>query len=161
MSTRLCQLPCYVLITECRPLRRTSHLKTQLHILNFLTTLEKKLSDICFVGDPHGHYSHIIEQLLARQAREAIFLGDFFSDKTTRELSLLKSLFAKIEDIGIEIKFIHGNHDHHNIETANFFESDVSSMNLHGRVATCGRCDVTIGGLGGIFLGKFGHQKLT
>ena len=45
-----------------------------------LTTLEKKLSDICFVGDPHGHYSHIIDSYFS-QAREAIFLGDFFSTK--------------------------------------------------------------------------------
>lgn len=126
-----------------------------------LTALEKNLSDVCFVGDPHGHYSHIIDELLLRRAREAIFLGDFFSDKTTRELSLLKSLFAEIQDIGIEVKFINGNHDHHNSETANFFESDINSMNLHGRVATCGICNVTIGGLGGIFFGKIWAPKTS
>lgn len=104
------------------------------------------MSTIFICGDPHGHFSHIIDAVKDRRPNAIILLGDQEA-KAPLEIELCEILTLT------DIWFIHGNHDT-NTETYydNLFESKLSDKNLHGRVVDI--CGVKIAGLGGVFRGQ-------
>ncbi|QKL01299.1 metallophosphoesterase [Pseudomonas sp. NY5710] len=98
---------------------------------------------ICFLGDVHGHFDHVIRLVKVHRPDAVVFLGDL-------ECSLpLDTILRPI--LGLtEIWYIHGNHDTdqrsywHNLHGSGF-----AGRSLHGRVVVV--AGHRIAGLGGTF----------
>lgn len=105
--------------------------------------------DLWFLGDCHGTLRHVLEALdhAARRPRALVFLGDM----ELRES--FDAAIAPIEARGIEVWFIHGNHDNDDAEIYRLlFESSRADRNLHGRVVEV--AGLRLAGLGGVFRGS-------
>jgi hypothetical protein len=98
---------------------------------------------ILFCGDPHGHFEHIIDAVLAHRPAAVVLLGDV----QVREP--LEMALGPILD-RTKVWWIHGNHDtDSDADYENLFDSSLGNRNLHGRVVEI--AGVRIAGLGGIF----------
>ncbi len=110
------------------------------------------MTDIWFVGDPHGEFQTIRLALQTNPVPDAIvLLGDFdVEEPLERALDFLPE--------SIEIHFIHGNHDCDRVNWyQNLFESALASHNLHGKIVDV--AGAKIAGLGGVFRDKVWYPK--
>jgi Icc-related predicted phosphoesterase len=109
------------------------------------------LRRIWFLGDVHGEFRHIVRCLAAAPVKPAwlVFLGDL--DLEVRPLrdwvEPLRSAYP-----GVQVAFIHGNHD---ADTHGHWErlhNCGSAVRLHGQVLDLD--GVRVAGLGGVFMGR-------
>lgn len=114
---------------------------------------------IWFLGDTHGHFEHIVPALRAAmrsntQPAAVIFLGDL-------ELAEPLEVIAKpIEDLGVRLWFIHGNHDvDRPVCFSNLFQSAYADRNLHGRIVEID--GLRVAGLGGVFSKDIWHLDIA
>lgn len=101
---------------------------------------------IYFLGDVHSHFGHLQKSVLAgRRPAAVIFLGDIEAKRPFLEE------VAPLLDAGIEVRFIHGNHDS---DTKANWDNLAGAMhlNLDGKVVEV--AGTRIAGLGGIFRGE-------
>ncbi len=115
-----------------------------------------KLGHIWFLGDCHGSISHVLTMLesVVRRPAAVVFLGDM-------EMRLpFDQVVAPIEEMGVEVWFIHGNHDTDTPEIYRcLFESAYKSRNLHGRVVEV--AGLRVAGLGGVFRGSVWYPRVS
>jgi predicted phosphodiesterase len=95
-----------------------------------------------FLGDPHGHFSHVYPFLQKHAPTVAIFLGDLESDRDFMEE------IAKFQRFGCQIWWIHGNHDTDSHESWSNLVGALG-LSLDGIVVEIE--GVRIAGLGGVF----------
>jgi predicted phosphodiesterase len=110
-----------------------------------------RLKRTWFLGDVHGHFSHIAEALLATRERPSwlVFLGDIDVDhKPFREI--LEPLCRNLPDV--KVAFIYGNHDADSYQHFAMLHDCGHAIALHGSVVDLD--GVLVAGLGGNFLGK-------
>lgn len=101
------------------------------------------MNRIFFCGDPHGHFEHIIDEVIVHRPAAIVLLGDVQAPEP------LEVVLNPILD-RTDIWWIHGNHDTDSDgDYENLFESSLGNRNLHGRVVEI--AGVRIAGLGGIF----------
>jgi predicted phosphodiesterase len=110
---------------------------------------------IYFLGDVHGRFDHILRAIQADESQEgkpkaAVFLGDI------EPLRRFEHEIQPLLDAGIEVWFIHGNHD---TDIQPTWDNLLGSgdRNLHGRVVAIQ--GLRVGGLGGIFRGEIWYPK--
>jgi len=105
---------------------------------------------IYFLGDVHGNFDHILPALQSDvsadgKPKTVIFLGDIEAQQP------FEAEIAPLIDAGIDVWFIHGNHDTDTPQNwANLLPS--WHRNLHGRIVTIE--GLRVAGLGGVFRGK-------
>jgi predicted phosphodiesterase len=103
--------------------------------------------EILFLGDPHGHFDRALEVIVHRRPAAVVILGD---------MDLERPLEQEVELLlrhGIEVWWIHGNHDCDRVEWHDrLFNSALGDRNLHGRVVEI--AGIRIAGLGGVFREK-------
>lgn len=112
---------------------------------------EQALQRIWFLGDVHGHFKHVANALLdARiKPRWLVFLGDLDLEfKPLREI--LAPLHRNLP--GVQVAFIHGNHDADTYEHWERLHDCGDALALHGKVTSLD--GVRVAGLGGNFLGR-------
>lgn len=112
---------------------------------------EHLLSRIWFLGDVHGKFEHIARALDAadEKPRWLVFLGDVeICDRPFREV--LTQLLP--ENAGVQVLFIHGNHDADSHEHWKMLHDCGSAVDLHNRVIDLD--GVKLAGLGGNFMGR-------
>lgn len=99
---------------------------------------------IFLLGDVHGGLDHILPAIrtAGEESNSVVFLGDIEPRRPFEEE------IRPLLDAGIEVWFIHGNHDSDRRLTWDNLEAS-SHRNLHGRVVEID--GVRIGGLGGTF----------
>lgn len=108
---------------------------------------------IYFLGDVHGNFDHILPALQSDapgdgKPKTVIFLGDIEAQQP------FEAEIAPLLNAGIEVWFIHGNHDTDSPQNwANLLPS--WQRNLDGRVVTID--GLRVAGLGGIFRGEVWH----
>lgn len=107
---------------------------------------------IYFCGDVHGNFDHAIEVALRDRPTAIIFLGDLEARKPFEEI------VRPLDEAGIEVWFIHGNHDTDRAEYWSNIESS-RHRNLHGRVQTV--AGLAVAGLGGVFREEIWHPRLN
>lgn len=119
-----------------------------------LPTLSASLPDVLFLGDPHGSYTHAVNEVLRRKPDALVLLGDLCPRQP------LSQELSRVLDGGIAVLWIPGNHDadtaaiHDNV----FLDSGHENLIcIHRGVHTVigrngGR--LTIAGLGGVFRQK-------
>ncbi len=105
---------------------------------------------IYFLGDVHGNFDHILPVLQADDPKDGhpktvIFLGDIEAQRPFED-EIVPLLAA-----GIEVWFIHGNHDTDNRQNWTHL-LPYWRRNLHGHVVTIE--GLRIAGLGGVFRGE-------
>jgi len=108
-----------------------------------------------FVGDPHGLYQHIVDDIHSHRPTACVLLGDQCYDEP------IDQLFAGIDD-KTAFHWIHGNHDTDRPGWyANLFDSPWSCRNLHGRVEqfSSESGNLRVAGLGGVFRGKIWNPE--
>jgi len=108
-----------------------------------------------FVGDPHGLYQHIIDDIQLHCPTACVLLGDQCYDQA------IDQLFADI-DAKTALRWIHGNHDTDRPGWyANLFDSPWRKRNIHGRVEqfSLESGSLRLAGLGGVFRGKIWNPK--
>jgi len=104
-----------------------------------------------FVGDPHGRYHHIIDDVKANPSSMTILLGDQCYD------SPIDIIFECIDSF-TSLRWIHGNHDTDNkLWFDNLFDTPWVSRNIHAQVEMLG--GLRVAGLGGIFRPKIWHPN--
>lgn len=109
------------------------------------------LQRIWFLGDVHGQFRHIVRCLATApvQPRWLLFLGDL--DLEAQPLRAwtepLRTAFA-----GVQVVFIHGNHDADTYEHWHRLHGCGPALALHGQVLDMD--GVRVAGLGGNFLGR-------
>ena len=99
-------------------------------------------ADILFVGDPHGRLDGLLDVAAQHRPQAMILLGDL-EPRTS-----LLDWIGTVRDIGVEVWFIHGNHDTDSVATWQRVV-DANAWNLHGRVVEI--AGVRTAGLGGVF----------
>jgi Icc-related predicted phosphoesterase len=109
------------------------------------------LRGIWFLGDVHGQFKHIAQALIdaPQKPNWLVFLGDVELEfKSLREM--LAPLHRKLP--GIQVAFIHGNHDADTHEHWAMLHDCGGALALHGQVLNLD--GVRVAGLGGNFLGR-------
>lgn len=105
--------------------------------------------DIVFYGDPHGDYRNL-KKIAKSKPKAVIFLGDMDLDRSFDDECKV------LTDEGIEVHYIHGNHDTDQVQWFdNLFESKLGKNNLSCRVQEI--AGVRVAGLGGVFRGRVWH----
>jgi predicted phosphodiesterase len=100
---------------------------------------------IYFLGDVHGNFEHVRKSALAGRPDAVVFLGDIEAQRP------LEQEIAPLIEAGIEVRWIHGNHD--TDTKANWDNlASVMHLNLDGQVAEV--AGLRIAGLGGVFRGE-------
>jgi predicted phosphodiesterase len=102
---------------------------------------------IYFLGDVHSSFDHILPCIESDDAnnKSVIFLGDLEPKKPFEEE------IQPLLDAGMDVWFIHGNHDTDSKQTWENLEGS-EHRNLHGRVVEIEGSKIA--GLGGIFRGE-------
>ena len=95
-----------------------------------------------FVGDPHGWLDGLLDVAAQHRPLAMILLGDI-EPRTS-----LRDWIGTMRRAGVEVWFIHGNHDTDSVATWQRVV-DANAWNLHGRVVEI--AGVRIAGLGGVF----------
>lgn len=105
---------------------------------------------IYFLGDVHGNFDHILPALECDdsadgKSKSVIFLGDIEAQKS------FEDEIAPLLDAGIDVWFIHGNHD---TDSRQNWDNLLPSWhrNIDGRVVVIE--GLRVAGLGGIFRGE-------
>jgi predicted phosphodiesterase len=116
-----------------------------------------ELKAIWFLGDVHGHFSHIFEafEQALEKPRWLVFLGDIidlnFMDpaKSFREVFVepIKLLYPQIK-----VAFIYGNHDADDYQAWDLLHDCGDAVPLHGRVVDLG--GILVAGIGGNIMGR-------
>jgi predicted phosphodiesterase len=122
---------------------------------------QEALKRIWFLGDVHGHFTHIAEALLDSEEEPSwlVFLGDIDVDHTPfrKILEPLRRNFPVVK-----VAFIHGNHDADTYQHWDMLHDCGDAIALHGKVVDLD--GVRVAGLGGNFLGRVwyppGEKKL-
>lgn len=120
-------------------------------IQNFDDEHREALRRIWFLGDVHGQFRHIVRCLAAAPALPGrlVFLGDL--DLEAQPLrAWTQPVCAAFP--GVQVAFIHGNHDGDTHEHWERLHDCGSAIALHGQVLDMG--GVRVAGLGGNFLGR-------
>lgn len=101
---------------------------------------------ILFMGDNHGHFTHIIKAVHRHSPAAIILLGDIEAQRP------LEQELGEIMDL-TEVWWIPGNHDTDSRKNHdNLFGSALADRNLHGRVVEI--AGLKVAGLGGVFRGE-------
>jgi len=114
---------------------------------------------ILFYGDPHGHWKPLFDAVAEERPDAVVLLGDMDLDEP------LDAKLAPLIDAGIDVRWIHGNHDSEGpTATARhdrLFHAGggLDEVNLTGRIEAVG--GLRVAGLGGIFRGKVWNPKGT
>lgn len=109
------------------------------------------LRRICFLGDVHGQFRHLARafEQAHQPPRWLVFLGDVdIEHKSLREH--LAPLYR--DHPGLQVAFIHGNHDADSYEHWEMLHDAGDAVALHGQVAELD--GVRVAGLGGHFQGR-------
>lgn len=111
----------------------------------------RALAGIWFLGDVHGHFTHIAQALLDSlvKPRWLVFLGD-----VDIEFKPLKEVLAPLNRAfpQVRVAFIHGNHDADTYEHWEMLHDCGDALALHGQVLDLD--GVRVAGLGGNFMGR-------
>lgn len=111
---------------------------------------------IWFLGDCHGSFHHVFNALEEASAlpEALVFLGDM-------ELrDPYAQLISPIERQGIQVCYIHGNHDTDSLEMARcLFDSNFSAYNLHCKVNEI--AGIRVAGLGGVFRSSIWYPRFN
>jgi len=121
------------------------------HITEFDQEHQQALRGLWFLGDVHAEFRHIPEALLAATELPShlVFLGDLDIDhKPFREI--LEPLSRHFP--GVQVSFIHGNHDADSFEHWTCLHDCGNAVALHGKVTELN--GIRVAGLGGNFLGR-------
>lgn len=102
------------------------------------------MTSILFAGDPHGNFRAINSAATSSKPSAVVLLGDY---------DLMQPLDNELRptlDAGVEVWWIHGNHDADREDWHdNLFSSGLKDFSLHGKVTTV--AGIRIAGLGGTF----------
>jgi predicted phosphodiesterase len=99
--------------------------------------------NLIFYGDPHGRWMPLTDAVIEGKPDAVVIVGDCDLDEP------LHAKLAKIFDAGVQVLFIHGNHEKDSADRWDNLVGDHPEGFLHGRVLTVGT--LRIAGLGGVF----------
>lgn len=104
------------------------------------------MSDILFYGDPHGQFDALQDAVRDRRPAAVVLMGDMDASAP------LEDLVSEVLNEGVEVYFIHGNHEGDQSRYYdNLTRSRLAGNSLHGRVVEI--AGIRIAGLGGVFRG--------
>lgn len=100
---------------------------------------------VLYCGDPHSKFAHICEAAISARASAVVLLGDLELRRPLHEE------LATLQVHGIDVCFIHGNHDADSDASAEYlWGSRWADRNVHGRVTQLPD-GTRVAGLGGVF----------
>lgn len=100
---------------------------------------------IYFIGDLHGRFTEVRTRLLADRPQAVVLLGDIEPQRP------LADELAPLLDAGIDVRWIHGNHD--TDTKANWTQlAGAMHLSIDGQVVDL--AGVRVAGLGGVFRGE-------
>jgi len=119
-----------------------------------------RLPRIAFVGDIHGRWLSVLDRLLEMRPDAAILVGDLHgdapdgADMRDGRAKPLRDLLWPLEEAGIPVRWIPGNHDgdREHLLDATVGDAVYGPFNFHGRVEEIS--GLRLAGIGGVFRGQ-------